>query len=271
MARAQEVLNTDCPRAACSSVYTPSQHGSSGLGRCGPGSNTNAAGNGERRSESWFQRGHSIRGGFECDVMGFIFCDYRGGGRTVDAIGDATLRTAPADRQATGRRPNRLHGWRMASRTWASRRARRVLGRRRRPAGAGRQLRPAGPTIPFQPWARGLHEYRMKTLAKDDPYPACVPHGGPRQFAAAGGFKILQLPDVQRIYIISGGAARSWREIYMDGRKHPDTTADNSIPATWGIRSDTGRATRSSSIRSASTRGPGCLAGRGCRPPKRCT
>ena len=41
--------------------------------------------------------------------------------------------------------------------------------------------------IPFQPWARALHEYRMTTLAKDDPYPRCVPHGGPRQFAAAGG------------------------------------------------------------------------------------
>jgi hypothetical protein len=88
--------------------------------------------------------------------------------------------------------------------------------------------------IPFQPWARGLHEYRMKTLAKDDPYPACVPHGGPRQFAAANGFKILQLPDVQRIYIISGGAARSWREIYMDGRKHPDIKSDTFNPGYMG-------------------------------------
>ena len=88
--------------------------------------------------------------------------------------------------------------------------------------------------IPFQPWARGLHEYRMKTLAKDDPYPKCIPHGGPRQFAAANGFKIIQLPEVQRIYIISGGAARSWREIYMDGRKHPDTKSDTFNPGYMG-------------------------------------
>ena len=39
--------------------------------------------------------------------------------------------------------------------------------------------------IPFQPWAKGLYDYRNETLAKDDPYPKCVPHGGPRQFAAA--------------------------------------------------------------------------------------
>ena len=81
---------------------------------------------------------------------------------------------------------------------------------------------------------RGLHEYRNKTLAKDDPYPKCVPHGGPRQFAAANGFKILQLPEVQRIYIISGGAARSWREIYMDGRPHPDITSDEFNPGYMG-------------------------------------
>ncbi len=88
--------------------------------------------------------------------------------------------------------------------------------------------------IPFQPWARGLHEYRMKTLAKDDPYPACVPHGGPRQFSAAGGFLIVQMHEVQRIYILSGGAARSWRTIYLDGRPLPDITADEFNPTHMG-------------------------------------
>jgi hypothetical protein len=88
--------------------------------------------------------------------------------------------------------------------------------------------------IPFQPWARALHEYRMKTLAKNDPYPACVPHGGPRQFAAAGGVQILQMHEVQRIYILSGGAARSWRVIYMDGRPLPDITKDEFNPVYMG-------------------------------------
>ena len=88
--------------------------------------------------------------------------------------------------------------------------------------------------IPFQPWARGLYEYRNQTLAREDPYPKCVPHGGPRQFAAAGGFQILQMPDVQRIFIISGGAARSWRVIFMDGRPHPDINSDEFNPGYMG-------------------------------------
>ena len=88
--------------------------------------------------------------------------------------------------------------------------------------------------IPFQPWARGLYTYRNETLAKDDPYPKCVPHGGPRQFAAAGGFSILQMPEVQRIYIVSGGAARSWRVIFMDGRPHPDINSDEHNPGYMG-------------------------------------
>jgi hypothetical protein len=88
--------------------------------------------------------------------------------------------------------------------------------------------------IPFQPWAQGLFEYRNATLAKDDPYPKCVPHGGPRQFAAANGFQILQMHDVQRVYIISGGAARSWRVIFMDGRPHPDIHSDEFNPGYFG-------------------------------------
>ncbi len=88
--------------------------------------------------------------------------------------------------------------------------------------------------IPFQPWARGLYTYRNETLAKDDPYPKCVPHGGPRQFAAAGGVAILQMPEIQRIYIISGGAARSWRVIFMDGRPHPDINGDLYNPGFMG-------------------------------------
>jgi hypothetical protein len=88
--------------------------------------------------------------------------------------------------------------------------------------------------IPFQPWARGLYEYRNETLARNDPYPACVPHGGPRQFAAAGGFQILQMHDVQRIYILSGGAARTWRVIYLDGRPLPDIKRDEFNPGYMG-------------------------------------
>src|SRR4051812_20706022 len=88
--------------------------------------------------------------------------------------------------------------------------------------------------IPFQPWAKGLFDYRNQTLAKDDPYPRCTPHGGPRQFAAAGGFQIVQMPEAQRVYILSGGAARSWREVFMDGRPHPDVNSDTWNPSYMG-------------------------------------
>lgn len=88
--------------------------------------------------------------------------------------------------------------------------------------------------IPFQPWAKALFDYRNQTLAKDDPYPRCTPHGGPRQFAAAGGFQIVQMPEAQRVYILSGGAARSWREVFMDGRPHPDINSDEWNPSYMG-------------------------------------
>ena len=33
----------------------------------------------------------------------------------------------------------------------------------------------AGKVAPFQPWAKGLYEYRQKTLLKDDPVPLSTP------------------------------------------------------------------------------------------------
>lgn len=76
--------------------------------------------------------------------------------------------------------------------------------------------------IPFKPWARALYDYRQQTLAKDDPHVRCAPPGGPRQFAVPFGIQIVQAPHMSRIFILSGGSSRPWREIYMDGRSHPD-------------------------------------------------
>ena len=76
--------------------------------------------------------------------------------------------------------------------------------------------------IPFKPWARAVYEYRQQTLARDDPHARCAPPGGPRQFAVPFGLQIVQVPRAQRIYILSGGSTRPWREIYMDGRAHPE-------------------------------------------------
>jgi hypothetical protein len=79
---------------------------------------------------------------------------------------------------------------------------------------------------PFRPWAKALVQYRLATLGRDDPHPRCVANGGPRQFHTPIGIEIVQDREHERIYVLSGGGPHSWREIYMDGRSHPD-------PDTW--------------------------------------
>jgi hypothetical protein len=81
---------------------------------------------------------------------------------------------------------------------------------------------PPPDSVPFRPWARALYDYRQETLARDDPHARCAPPGGPRQFAVPFGLQIIQVPHAKRIYILSGGSTRPWREIYMDGRPHPE-------------------------------------------------
>ena len=76
--------------------------------------------------------------------------------------------------------------------------------------------------VPFKPWSRALYDYRQATLAKDDPHVRCAPPGGPRQFAVPFGLQIVQVPHMQKTFILSGGSTRPWREIHMDGRGHPE-------------------------------------------------
>ena len=65
--------------------------------------------------------------------------------------------------------------------------------------------------VPFKPWARALYDYRQETLARDDPHARCAPPGGPRQFAVPFGLQIVQVPEIQRVFILSGGSVRPWR------------------------------------------------------------
>jgi hypothetical protein len=85
---------------------------------------------------------------------------------------------------------------------------------------------------PFRPWAKALVQYRLATLGRDDPHPRCVGNGGPRQFHTPIGIEIVQDRDHQRIYVLSGGGPHSWREIYMDGRQHPQP--DDYDPSYFG-------------------------------------
>jgi hypothetical protein len=93
----------------------------------------------------------------------------------------------------------------------------------------------AGKVAPFQPWAKGLYEYRQKTLLRDDPVVSCLPPSGPRQFMTAHGVQFVEQPDRQRIWVLSGGGNRNWRLIYLDGRPLP--TSDDVSPTYFGYSS----------------------------------
>jgi hypothetical protein len=89
----------------------------------------------------------------------------------------------------------------------------------------------AGKVAPFQPWAKGLYEYRQKNLLKDDPMASCLPPGGPRQFQVPYGIRILEQPEKQRVFVMSGGGDRNWRLIHLDDRKHQP---DDLVPTYYG-------------------------------------
>ncbi len=74
---------------------------------------------------------------------------------------------------------------------------------------------------PFRPWAKKIVEERLASLGRDDPHPRCMPPGGPRQFHTPWGLEIVHDKASDRILVMSGGANRSWREIWMDNREHP--------------------------------------------------
>jgi hypothetical protein len=72
-----------------------------------------------------------------------------------------------------------------------------------------------GETLPIQPWALKL---TLERLSKDDPEALCLPTGVPRQ--APYPWRILQTPT--HIFFLFEGNIHSYRQIFMDGRKHPD-------------------------------------------------
>lgn len=89
----------------------------------------------------------------------------------------------------------------------------------------------AAKVAPFRPWAKALYEYRQRNLLKDDPLASCLPPGGPRQFMTPFGLQIIDQPDRQRIFIMSGGGNRNWRLIHLDGRA---PQADDLTPTYYG-------------------------------------
>ena len=76
--------------------------------------------------------------------------------------------------------------------------------------------------VPLQPWARALTNFRHDVYLASEPYARCKPAPGPRQIMSPYGFEIIQMPEIQRIYILTISNAMSYRTIYMDGRQHPE-------------------------------------------------
>jgi len=71
--------------------------------------------------------------------------------------------------------------------------------------------------IPLLPWAKKLMESRKPD---DDPQAHCMPMGVPRQ---AGGYpwRFIQYRK-SHIFVLWEGNIHSYRQIFMDGRKHPE-------------------------------------------------
>jgi len=75
--------------------------------------------------------------------------------------------------------------------------------------------------VPLQPWARALLDYRHFNALADEPYTRCKPPAGPREWTTAYGFEILDMPELQRIFVVHIGGPHTFRIIYMDGQPHP--------------------------------------------------
>jgi hypothetical protein len=73
--------------------------------------------------------------------------------------------------------------------------------------------------IPFQPWARA--EYDIRQIDQFEPHTRCKASGVSRQFSTPYGTEFVEVPDLQRMYIMDNGGPNSYRIIYMDGRAFP--------------------------------------------------
>jgi hypothetical protein len=82
--------------------------------------------------------------------------------------------------------------------------------------------------IPFQPWARAVYDQRQ--IDEFEPHTRCKASGVSRQFSTPYGTEFVDVPDLQRIYILDMGGPNSYRIIYMDGRGHPA----NFTPTNYG-------------------------------------
>jgi hypothetical protein len=89
--------------------------------------------------------------------------------------------------------------------------------------GAGVTTLPRGmklEEIPFQPWARAAYDVRQ--IDQFEPHTRCKASGVSRQFSTPYGTEFVEVPELQRMYVMDVGGPNSYRIIYVDGRSFPD-------------------------------------------------
>ena len=73
--------------------------------------------------------------------------------------------------------------------------------------------------IPYQPWAKAMAVDRGANEL--EPHTRCKASGAVRQFLTPYGVEMLELPEMQRVFIFDIGGPHTFRTVFMDGRSHP--------------------------------------------------
>jgi hypothetical protein len=83
-----------------------------------------------------------------------------------------------------------------------------------------RLLKPGELDTILQPWAKKVMASRNDS---QDPYNYCMP-GGPLRITGGFAWRFVQHPtaNATHIFMLQEGNAHTYRQIFMDGRKHPD-------------------------------------------------
>jgi hypothetical protein len=80
------------------------------------------------------------------------------------------------------------------------------------------------PEVPFQPWAK-LKFQQNHAMKQSEADLRCLPPGVPRIMLTPRPFEIVQTPN--RIVFVYEGGAHVWRQVWMDGRPHPQDPNPN--------------------------------------------
>lgn len=79
---------------------------------------------------------------------------------------------------------------------------------------------PRGESLPLLPWAKELREHRSRHQ-EEDPTNFCLPAGVPRVTPYPSRFVQNYTIKPTHMFILYEGTIHTFRQIFMDGRKHP--------------------------------------------------